>query len=614
MTIKTIPDLFRRCRGRETGHWHVGGELSRTLHLDSGDIVFASSNFPVDKLSAIMVNCGKLTQEQMDFAMANLKPGMTIGKNLIEMGFITQRDLLEAARLQVEQIARSAMLASDSPVFDIRDELEQSIVRLPLSTPSLLFAGVMAVSDREGLLELLGPLNQVVLLQGKRVYDELDLPADLLKMARMMDGTHTILELSNEASIEPMRVSAFALFLREMGWGKLFELPPIDRKAITKALDTPEPTKPPSNIPSPRKQLMAVIEDAAKETVKLNDPNLEAMLDSIGSIDDPGEIPEEGLMPLLEPPALEYGEGEPKPGEPEVRPSGQDAPKSVGRVLPFSGAPVEPLQEPSITIGLDGSFGEEKDDDAGEDEYLSPPKMGADDGKRGGSATPKKLGKALTLLLVLAILATLTVYLQKTLANSKKPTATSAPWFEKPLEPNLPTSTEPGGMKTEITSGNDSLSGTAVQESPPNVQPPSVAPTQVRELTSVATDSSPVNISREARFRAIAEGNAAQALRQGIAYRATIPSTNWTIQLITACQGETLQRSAQIIGSARRDRPEFFLTPVRMRDGRDCYRLFVGSYTNKNVADAEVLNLLNIFQDPGVQPRAILVGEITEAQ
>jgi exopolyphosphatase/pppGpp-phosphohydrolase len=58
----------------------------------------------MDRLTFLLVERGKLTQAQMDYALANLKPGLSIGKNLIEMGFITQRDLLEVARAQVERL------------------------------------------------------------------------------------------------------------------------------------------------------------------------------------------------------------------------------------------------------------------------------------------------------------------------------------------------------------------------------------------------------------------------------------------------------------------------------------------------------------------------------
>jgi hypothetical protein len=214
MTLKTVPDLFRRWREKETGHWHVGDKQSRTIYLDSGDIVYASSNFPSDKLTTIMVEQGKLTQNQMNHALANLKPGISVAKNLIEMGFIAHSDLLDIVRIQVGRIVCSALSATESPTFDAKNELEESIVRLPLlDTPALLFSGVMKITDRESLLELLGPLNQVVLLQGKRVF-ELELPADLLKMAQLMDGTRTILELSSETAVKTMETGAFALFLR----------------------------------------------------------------------------------------------------------------------------------------------------------------------------------------------------------------------------------------------------------------------------------------------------------------------------------------------------------------------------------------------------------------
>ena len=88
MALQTLQDLFRCHREKETGHWRVGNGSARTVYLDTGDIVFASSTFPADRLTAVMVEQGKLTQAQMDHALVNLKPGMSVGKNLIEMGFI----------------------------------------------------------------------------------------------------------------------------------------------------------------------------------------------------------------------------------------------------------------------------------------------------------------------------------------------------------------------------------------------------------------------------------------------------------------------------------------------------------------------------------------------
>lgn len=286
VSLPTLLELFRRHREKASGALRVGGEGGRTIYMDAGDIVFAQSGAPEDRLTAILVERGKLTQAQMDYALANLKPGLSIGKNLIEMGFITQRDLLDTARAQVERIVWRAMANTlDSPAFEAKD-LEPTIVRLPLDTPSMLLAGLLSLGDRERVLDLLGPVNQVVLLEGKRSY-ELVLPQDLTKILSLLDGTRTILELSRDSGIEPFRLGAFCLFLREMGWGRLHELPPLDRGALEQALlPEPEPLSPQLPEPTPGPALMAAIEAAARPTT-----NLDHMAAALDALPDPISAP-----------------------------------------------------------------------------------------------------------------------------------------------------------------------------------------------------------------------------------------------------------------------------------------------------------------------------------
>ena len=179
MTLPALKDLFARNRAKATGLWRLGLEPNRTIYIEAGDVVFASSTFPQDRLTHLLVERSKITQAQLDYAMANLNPGMSIGKNLIEMGFITQRDLLEVARAQVERVvAASLATPNDIPSFEAR-ELDATTVRLPFDTPGMLLSGVLSLEDREAVLEELGPLNQVVVLEGRR-HQELTLVAGWL--------------------------------------------------------------------------------------------------------------------------------------------------------------------------------------------------------------------------------------------------------------------------------------------------------------------------------------------------------------------------------------------------------------------------------------------------
>ena len=163
-TLSALQDLFQRCREGATGQWRLGSDPQRNIFFDRGRIVFAQSTHPLDRLTHLLVEKGRLTQDQMDYAMSNLQPGMSVGKNLIQLGFITQRDLLDMAKLQVERVVWGAIgTANVAPIFMAKD-LDATVVRLSLDTPALLLGGLLNLKDRERLLELLGPLSQVMVL------------------------------------------------------------------------------------------------------------------------------------------------------------------------------------------------------------------------------------------------------------------------------------------------------------------------------------------------------------------------------------------------------------------------------------------------------------------
>lgn len=299
MSLPALKDLFARHRARATGFWRLGQEPTRTIFLDMGDIVFATSTHPLDRLTHLLVERGRITQAQLDYAMANLNPTMSIGKNLIEMGFITQRDLLEVARAQVERVVWAGLAATEEPpAFEAKD-LDATTVRLPFDTSAMLLAGVLNLKNREGLLEELGPLNQVVVLEGRR-HQELTLPPDLVKLPSLLDGSRTLMELSRESGVEPFRLGAFVLFLREMGWARLHELPPLDRRALELALEPDELPMSPA-LPDPPAPATASLfaEIHASQLPTTNLEHLSEALDRLGpedEVEDPFP-PEEELAP-----------------------------------------------------------------------------------------------------------------------------------------------------------------------------------------------------------------------------------------------------------------------------------------------------------------------------
>lgn len=556
MTRLAFQDLFQRHREKATGLWKLGQEPSRTVFFDSGDIVFAQSTYPSDRLTHLLVERGKLTQTQLDYALANLRPGISIGKNLIEMGFITQRDLLDVARAQVERVVCGSLgNSSETPIFEAR-ELDANVVRLPFDTPELLLNGLLGLKDREGLLELLGPLNQVVVLQGRRLM-EMTLPADLAKLPPLLDGTHTLLELSRESLAEPLRLGTFALFLREMGWARLHEMPPLDRGALDmalasegEALSGPLPEPDLDAVPS----LFSTIHAAAKPTT-----NLEHLSQAFDAIPEQESRPSRGFE-------VETGQAIlPDPGLEGLELPGMDAPSQED-------APEEsqPESEPAVTI-LPSTL------TSPEQEEIPPVPDFQEE------LPPRPLRRWLVLAGLLVVLVG--VYGWKR-------------WRIPKTYPVPAPKAQPSVLPLPGPKSADPEQQVAVPQPAPEPKP---AP----------TPDPKVGVSAKERADALRKGEIARVLQQGQRLATELPKEHWTLRLEIACQEETLKRAVELFEDPA---PDLWVLPLSLRDGRGCYQVFFAHFPNRSAAEAAGRKLPAAFRVEGNRPKPFRIGEIVIRQ
>jgi hypothetical protein len=567
MSLLALQDLFRRHREKATGLWKLGQEPGRTVYMESGDVVFASSTHLTDRLTYLLVERGKLTQGQLDYAMANLKPGLSIGKNLIEMGYITQRDLLDVARLQVERIVLGALETPDEmPVFQAR-ELDASVVRLPMDTPKLLMTCLLELKDRERLLELLGPLNQVVVLQSRRIH-ELALPPDLAKLPPLLDGTHTLLELSRESLAEPLRLGIFALFLREIGWARLHEMPPLDRQAIDRAL-SPEseplsatlPEKPLSQVPS----LFSTIEAASSPTTNLE--HLSQALDErpepLPSIELDGFSAESGQA-ILPTPAIEL---------PEII-EGARAPQDDPSVR-IQASTLEVLDTPQVTPEM-------------------PP------------VVPRKSSRLAPLLvgLLVGLVALYGVWWWVNRPRSGQVAA--VPPKAEPAKHDLPPVPRPEPLPVQSTEPELPTSEIPKPE-PPKPEPPKPDPLPEKKPTKPVE----MGTSIAERLEVLRRGDLELAMKQGAKVVKETKHGQWSLRLEIACMGDTIRRAVDVFPDGK---PDLFLLPIKLRDGRTCYQVFYGRFPSEGAAEKRAKDLPSIFREGGNRPRPFKLTELPTKQ
>jgi hypothetical protein len=614
MSLLALQDLFRRYRDRSTGVWKLGQEPGRTIFFDYGDTVFATSSHLQDRLTTILVERGRVTQAQMDYALANLKPGISIGKNLIEMGFITQRDLLDMAKIQVERIILGCMGHPDElPVFEAR-ELDANVVRLPLITAQLLLSGILAIQDREWLLELLGPLNQVVVLQGRGL-NELTLPPDLAKLTGLLDGTHTLLELSRESQAEPMRVGAFALFLREMGWARLHEMPPMDRQALDLAL-SPEveplsaPLAPPlaeeGSEAEPVPSLFATIQEAARPTTNLE--HLSQALDEIPeAVEAPREPePEPQPEPELEPePAaapLYLPEGLQVPGFPEseatirVESGHADLPTPSVELPPL---PEQPEEEPRVTLKVPL-----------EEPAEPPATQEGEPEEEGAKGSPLRFA-----LIGLGLSACLLGgFFWVRHRRVRKPKALPVETMPPVRPPEAPPK-EPPGSAIAVPPAAEPPKEEPAKQEPAKPEPPKPEPAKPEPAKHEPVKPEPkakaVGASIPERLEAMRKGDLEKAVAQGAQRVKEAPAEHWVLRLEIACQGDTIRRVAELF---KNEKPDIFLLPMTLRGGRGCYQVLYGNFPTKEAALKEAKRLPASFQSEKDRPKLFKFSEIPKEQ
>ena len=216
-----LADLHRQ---GATGSLKVEGpSYPKALYFRGGRVLFGSSNDPKDQLGTILIESGKITQEQLDEVNTKVGPGNPLAKVLAESGFVNQRELSEAARVKVERIL-SDVISYTSGSFEFEDGvLPKGAVDLKLSTEKLLLAAVSRLADRGFVLRHLGSLAVVLAPTPEMGEKMAELRPEAGDLPERLDGHRTLKEAAALTRFDEFEVAKVACALLFLGLAKKAE-------------------------------------------------------------------------------------------------------------------------------------------------------------------------------------------------------------------------------------------------------------------------------------------------------------------------------------------------------------------------------------------------------
>lgn len=114
--------------------------VDKHVHVKAGQIIFAMSADPKDRLGEVMVRSGKISRAQLTAGLDVHQKSMgvkKIGAVFVELGYVTPKELFLGLKLQVRGILQSLFLISEGS-YRFAENMPPDVIPLQINMEELL--------------------------------------------------------------------------------------------------------------------------------------------------------------------------------------------------------------------------------------------------------------------------------------------------------------------------------------------------------------------------------------------------------------------------------------------------------------------------------------------
>lgn len=206
--------LVALSRERKTGTLSlVNTSFTKKIYMNTGHVIFASSTYEDDRLGEMLLKADKITVEHYDKAVEVLKASKKrLGAILVDLGFITPKDLFWGVKYQVKEIIYSMFLIEDAEYqFHEGGIPTQEVITLKMSMGNLIYEGVRKIDNWTRIRNEMPAMESVLKLSidPLHLFQDIELNPQDKKILSLIDGRKTIkevIESSGLGSFEALRI------------------------------------------------------------------------------------------------------------------------------------------------------------------------------------------------------------------------------------------------------------------------------------------------------------------------------------------------------------------------------------------------------------------------
>ncbi len=200
-------------RQKATGTLAVAVQgIIKKVYLSKGEAVFSSSTYADDRLGEMLLKAGKITVEQYDKSVELLKKtGKRQGAILVDLGYLTPKDLFWGVKYQVREIIFSLFQLEDGQYEFIEGPIpSDEVITLKMTMGNLIYEGVKRIDNWTKIRKEMPDTGVVVKLSDNplNLFQEVELGTNDRKVLSLVDGKRAIKNIIEDSwlnSFEALR-------------------------------------------------------------------------------------------------------------------------------------------------------------------------------------------------------------------------------------------------------------------------------------------------------------------------------------------------------------------------------------------------------------------------
>jgi septal ring-binding cell division protein DamX len=207
--IQLIERLVELWREQFTGAIRFENDgIIKIIYFKGGDVLSASTNDRADSIDEILMKAGKVSREHVKQALARRKESETLGDAMLNLGYITRKELTWARRVQVVGVIRSIAAWTEGSFTIVADYLPKRDEGTLFPLPQILVELIVTEQDRQKFDRALSGGSAVLEKAGDfhEVFGRLGLNEDAEAIVAEVDGVKSAAEVASASGRDAFNV------------------------------------------------------------------------------------------------------------------------------------------------------------------------------------------------------------------------------------------------------------------------------------------------------------------------------------------------------------------------------------------------------------------------